>query len=353
MMKNIPKEYEVGDEGMDDLIKELARRACSPETEHLLQEILTTAVKLGRETCDKGDLKLTNNALKELRYSFKIFSPHRGVKKVIIFGSARTQKTSAAYAMAEEFARKLTAKGYMIVTGGGPGIMEAGNKGAEAGKEFALNIRLPFEQKPNPYIDEKDKIINYKYFFTRKLFFIKETDATALFPGGFGTHDEGFEMLTLIQTGKSKPRPVVYIEPKGSTYWGVWKSFVTDELLRNGFIDKEDLNLFCVVDNVDDAIAYIDNFYRVYHSLRYVVGLTVLRLNREISAETLRSINENFNDILTGGDIAQTGPLKEEIMKGEYLDLPRLIMKFNRHDYGRLYELIHAINKDGMEEEQV
>jgi len=241
----------------------------------------------------------------------------------------------------------------MIVTGGGPGIMEAGNKGAEAGKEFALNIRLPFEQKPNPYIDEKDKIINYKYFFTRKLFFIKETDATALFPGGFGTHDEGFEMLTLIQTGKSKPRPVVYIEPKGSTYWGVWKSFVTDELLRNGFIDKEDLNLFCVVDNVDDAIAYIDNFYRVYHSLRYVVGLTVLRLNREISAETLRSINENFNDILTGGDIAQTGPLKEEIMKGEYLDLPRLIMKFNRHDYGRLYELIHAINKDGMEEEQV
>ena len=146
--------------------------------------------------------------------------------------------------MAEEFARKLTKKGYMIVTGGGPGVMEAGNKGAEAGKEFALNIRLPFEQKPNPYIDEKDKLINFKYFFTRKLIFVKETDATACFPGGFGTNDEGFEMLTLVQTGKSRPRPIVLMEPEGSTYWSVWKRFVDKELLKNGFIDKEDFNLF-------------------------------------------------------------------------------------------------------------
>jgi uncharacterized protein (TIGR00730 family) len=201
---------------------------------------------------------LVNNTLKELRYAFKIFSPYRFIKKVIIFGSARSKKASAEYLMAEEFARKLTAKGYMIVTGGGSGIMEAGNKGSEAGKEFALNIRLPFEQKPNPYIYEKDKIINFKYFFTRKLIFIKETDATALFPGGFGTHDEGFEMLTLIQTGKSKPRPIVLIESKGSRYWEAWKRYVVDHLLKNGFIEKDDLKLFRIAKSVDEAIKYIE-----------------------------------------------------------------------------------------------
>ena len=166
-MKKTSKEYEVGDEAIDSLISELSKKSCSTETEYLLREILTTAVKLGKESSDKGDLKLVNNALKELRYSFKVFSPYRDVKKVIIFGSARSNKASAEYKMAEEFAKKLTEKGYMVVTGGGPGVMEAGNKGAKEGKDFALNIRLPFEQKPNPYIDEKDKIINFKYFFTR------------------------------------------------------------------------------------------------------------------------------------------------------------------------------------------
>jgi len=345
-MKKIPKEYEIGDKDIDGLICELAGKAGSPKTEHVLREILTTAVKLGRETSDKGDLKLVNNALKELRYSFKIFSPYRNVKKVIIFGSARSPKGSAEYKMAEEFARKLTRKGYMIVTGGGPGVMEAGNKGAEAGKEFALNIRLPFEQKPNPYIDEKDKIINFKYFFTRKLIFVKETDATALFPGGFGTHDEGFEMLTLIQTGKSRPRPVVLMEPKGSTYWSAWKSYVSNHLLKNGFIGKEDLKLFRIVKTVDEAIKYIDGFYRVYNSIRYVSGLTVIRLNKDISDKTMRSLNKEFTDILTGGRIMRSPPTNKEIQEEEYLDLPRIAMNFNMRDYGRLCEMIHVINRD-------
>ncbi len=179
-MENISKDYEVGNPAMDNLISELVKLFGSVETENLLREILTTTIKLGKESSDKGDLKLVNNALKELRYSFKIFSPYRAVKKVIIFGSARSKAESAEYKMAEEFSRKLTEKGYMIVTGGGPGVMEAGNKGAGLGKDFALNIRLPFEQKPNPYIDEKEKLINFKYFFTRKLIFVKETDATAL-----------------------------------------------------------------------------------------------------------------------------------------------------------------------------
>ncbi len=346
MMKNIPREYEVGDKAIDSLIDELARRSGSAETEHLLHEILTTAVKLGLESTDKGDLKLVNNALKELRYSFKIFSPYRDVKKVIIFGSARAKKSSAEYKMAEEFAQKLTAKGYMIITGGGPGIMEAGNKGANAGKDFALNIRLPFEQKPNPYIDENDKIINFKYFFTRKLIFVKETDATALFPGGFGTNDEGFEMLTLIQTGKSKPRPIALMEPKGSTYWSAWEHFVNDQLVKSGFIDKADFNLFRIVKSVDEAVKYIEDFYRIYHSIRYVSGLTVLRLNKKISGKTLNFINQEFKDILTGGEIKPSLPLDEEIQKGECLELPRLVMNFNLRDYGRLCEMIQVINRD-------
>ena len=340
------KEYEVGDKEMDRLIGELAGKSCSLETVHMLREILTTAVKLGCESHDKGDIKLVNNALKELRYSFKIFAPYRGVKKVIIFGSARSPKTSAEYRMAEAFSKKLTAKGYMVVTGGGPGVMEAGNKGAEAGKEFGLNIRLPFEQKPNPYIDEKDKIINFKYFFTRKLIFVKETDATALFPGGFGTHDEGFEMLTLVQTGKSKPRPIVFMEPKGSKYWTAWRRYVVDHLLENGFIDKEDLKLFTIVKTVDEAVDYIEKFYRVYHSIRYVSGLTVIRLNRAISDKTLKLINKKFKGILTSGEIRPSPPMDKEIHGEEYIDLPRLAMNFNMRDYGKLCDMIHIINKD-------
>lgn len=345
-MKNIQKEYVIGDKKIDALICELAKKCSYARNEQILQEILTTAVKLGLESRDMGDLKLVNNALKELRYSFKIFSPYRGVKKVIIFGSARTKKTASEYRMAEEFARKITKKGYMVVTGGGPGIMEAGNRGAAAGKEFGLNIRLPFEQKPNPYIYEKEKIINFKYFFTRKLMFIKETDATAIFPGGFGTHDEGFEVLTLVQTGKSKPRPIVMIEPEGSTYWSVWHRFVNRELLKNGLIDKEDMKLFHIAKSVDEAIKYIENFYSIYHSIRYISGTTVIRLNRKISDATLQLLNKRFRDILKSGDIRFSPPMKKEIEAEEYLDLPRLVMSFNMHDYGRLTEMIRVINRD-------
>ena len=340
------REYKVGKKDIDDLIGKLVGYSISTETKYLLSEIFTTAAKLGMECGDRGDLKLVNNTLKELRYSFKIFSPYRNVKKVIIFGSARAKKTSAEYRMAEAFARKITEKGYMIVTGGGPGVMEAGNKGAKAGKDFALNIHLPFEQDPNPYVDEKEKLINFKYFFTRKLIFMKETDATALFPGGFGTNDEGFEDLTLIQTGKSKPRPIVLMEPEGSTYWAKWRRFVNDELVRNGYVGKEDFNLFHIAKSVDEAIRYIEDFYRIYHSIRYVSGITVLRLNKKISTATLKLINQRFKDILTGGEIRLSPPLEEEIQKGEYPGLPRLVMKFNFHNYGRLCEMIHVINKD-------
>ena len=345
-MKRTPKEYKVFDKVMDDSITKLVKLCSSAGTESLLQEILTTCVKLGMESSDTGDLKLINNCLKELRYSFKIFSPYRNIKKAIIFGSARSGKDSAEYKMAEEFAEKITKKGYMVVTGGGPGVMEAGNKGAGLGKDFALNIRLPFEQKPNPYLDEKERLINFKYFFTRKLIFIKETDATALFPGGFGTNDEGFEALTLMQTGKSRPRPVILMEPRGSTYWAGWIRFLEEQLVKNGFINKQDLNLFQLARSADEAVKYIEIFYKVYHSLRYVAGLTVLRLNRPLSGTTLKSINHEFKDILTEGRIMPSFALKEELEKQEYPDLPRLVMKFNLRDYGRLFELIRIINED-------
>ena len=345
-MDNHAKDYEIGDESVDALIRGLAAKVATPVTERLLREMITTAVKLSRETEDTGDLKLANNTLKELRYSYKIFSPYRNVKKVVIFGSARSKKTSAEYKMAERFSRTLMKKGYMIVTGGGPGVMEAGNRGARGGKDFSLNIRLPYEQKPNPYINEKDKIINYKYFFTRKLIFIKETDAAAFFPGGFGTNDELFEMLTLIQTGKSRPRPIVLLEPEGSTYWITWKHFVHTEFIRNGYIDEEDLALFRVAKTVEEAVGYIEDFYRVYHSIRYVTGVTVMRLTRAISDATLDRINEGFKDILTGGKICRAEPSAKEAREKDFVDLPRLAMNFNMRDYGRLCEMIGVINKD-------
>jgi len=345
-MKKIPREYEIGDKVADNLIIELVKLCGPNENGDILKEIITTVVKLGMESSDKGDLKLINNALKELRYSFRVFVPYRNIKKAIIFGSARANQVSDEYKMAEEFSKKMTDKGYMIVTGGGPGIMEAGNKGAKQGQDFALNIRLPFEQKPNPYVDEKEKLINFKYFFTRKLIFVKETDATVLFPGGFGTNDEGFEMLTLVQTGKSKPRPIVLLEPAGSEYWSEWRNFIKKQLVDKGFANNEDLNFTYLTNNVDDAVKYIVDFYRVYHSIRYVLGLTVIRLNKKLTDKTLEFINQEFKDILTEGEINLSTATQEEVEKGEYPELPRLIMNFNLRDYGRLYELINAINRD-------
>lgn len=344
-MKGNSKEYATGNKILDDLINELSAQSPSVKNKQLLQEIYASVVKLGMEVNDKGDLKLVNNALKELRYSFKIFSPYRDVKKVIIFGSARAKPTSPEYKMAEEFSGKLTAKGYMIVTGGGPGVMEAGNKGARSGKEFALNIRLPYEQKPNPYISEKNKLINFKYFFTRKLVFVKETDATTLFPGGFGTNDEGFEVLTLMQTGKCRPRPLILMEPEGSTYWADWRRFINNQLIKNGYANKDDLKLFCTARTADEAIKYIDDFYKVYHSLRYVQGLTVIRLNNAISQHTLEQLNQKYKSILSSGEIRQSSALEEEVRKGEFPELPRLVMKFNLRDYGKLCDLVNTLNR--------
>jgi len=343
--RHLRRPYVSGNEKVDKAVTQLANLYGSRETEELLRQIITTAVKLGKDGIDKGDLKLINSSLKELRYAFKVFSPFRKKRKVIVFGSARAKTKSSSYKLAEEFSREIVKRGLMVITGAGPGIMEAANKGAGVKKSFGVNIRLPFEQQPNRYVKKGPHLINFKYFFTRKLVFIKESDATVLFPGGYGTHDENFENLTLIQTGKCRPRPVILMEPRGGNYWKGWMNFVKKHLLKKGYISKDDLNLFVHTTSPKEAADYIENFYKVYHSIRYIKDFTVFRLQHPLPDEFLCSVKRKFKDILIGGYIKNSGPLKEELDKDEYPYLPRLVMKFKKGEYGRLCELVHTINK--------
>lgn len=335
--------YKAKDESINDLIGRISQNYASDMRAELLREMLTTIAKIGEEKLDVGDMKLINTTLKELRYAFKVFSKYRDRRKVAIFGSARTQRNAKEYKMAEEFARLITGHGFLSITGSGQGIMEAGNKGAGAINSFGVNIRLPFEQKPNPYIIGDTKLVNFKYFFTRKLIFIKESDATVLFPGGFGTMDEGFEVITLFQTGKCRPRPIVMLEPKGGKYWKRWLSLVKDSMLKMGYISKQDLDIFKIVHSAKEAVQEITLFYKNYHSIRYVDDVTVMRLNREMPDDKIGLIKNKFSDILISGP-EKTIPMESEVCNNEHLALPRIKMGFNRHDFGRLKQLIDYIN---------
>lgn len=339
--------YNTGLQKADDLIEQLTDICSQPEDRDLIREIMTTAVKLGLEKAEHGDLKLINSALKELRYSLKIFAPYREIRKVTVFGSARSPSDSPEYRMSEEFSKKIVEKGYMVVTGAGPGVMEAGNKGAGPRKSFGVNIKLPFEQKANPYISTEDsQLINFKYFFTRKLIFIKESHATVLLPGGFGTNDEFFELVTLFQTGKTLPRPIIMLEPDEYNYWERCLDYVEKSMLEQGFISKEDMKFFTFTHSVDEAVDEVVRFYRNYHSLRYVDDLTSLRLNRPLSEKKLVDLNRGFQDILVNGKIEQRGALEAEVQNNDYPELPRLVMQFDKKSFGRLREMISAINSD-------
>ncbi len=338
------REYKTGRDDIDKVIADLAK-ACHPDDNvDLIEEMLTTIAKLGIESNDRGDMKLINVALKELRYASKIFTSYRDEKKVVVFGSARVRKDSDEYRMAEKLSKLIVENGFKVITGGGPGIMEAGNKGAGRENSFSLNIKLPFEQKHNPYIIGDEKAISFKYFFNRKLFFLKESDATVLFPGGFGTLDEGFENITLVQTGKSKPRPIILIEPPGSQYWNHWFDFVTRVLVESGFISQNDMGLFIRVNTIENAIDEILQFYKVYHSIRYIGNKTVVRLKSLLSSENIEVLNRKYADILRSGKIELTDSLPAEQKGGEFLDLQRLVMDFNRCDYGKFYEMLRLLN---------
>jgi hypothetical protein len=246
--------------------------------------------------------------------------------------------------MAAKLSELIAENGFKVITGGGPGIMEAGNKGAGRENSFSLNIKLPFEQRHNPFIAGDKKAISFKYFFNRKLFFLKESDATVIFPGGFGTLDEGFENLTLIQTGKSKPRPIILIAPPHSQYWSRWISFVKSELSGGDFISRNDMSLFIPVNSVEKAIDEILQFYKVYHSIRYVEDKTVIRLNSPLSNENIKTLNMKYSNILRSGKIETTDALPVEHKGGEFLDLPRLVMDFDRHDFGKFHEMLRFLN---------
>ncbi len=311
----------------------------------LIEEMLGTILRLIEDKTVRGDLKIINSALKELRYSFKVFSPYRNVRKVTIFGSARTPEEAPEYKMAKEFSSKLCNAGWMAITGAASGIMKAGHEGAGREKSFGVNIRLPFEQKANTFIENDPKLVNYKYFFTRKLIFIKESDAVVLFPGGFGTHDEGYEALTLIQTGKCPPRPLVMVAPAGNNYWKDWEKYIGDHLLKAHLISPEDMHLFKVTDSIDEAVEELLRFYKIYHSSRFVRDQFVLRLNQDISDANLEKLNQNFKDILDEGQIQKCKATSEEANEPDLIHLPRLIMNFNRRSFGKLRAMIDAINQ--------
>ena len=345
-MKN-KKSYKTGRKDLDKIIADLAKRSLSVNNADLIEEMLTTVVKLGLENDERGDLKLINMALKELRYASKIFIPYRDQRKVVIFGSARTRKDSDEYKMTVKLSELIVKKGFKVITGGGPGIMEAGNKGAGRKESFSLNIKLPFEQQYNPYSAGDEKAVSFKYFFNRKLFFLKESDATVIFPGGFGTLDECFESLTLIQTGKTKPRPIILIDSPDSEYWESLIGFVTEKLSEGGFISNNDLSLLIRVNSIEQAVDEIVQFYRVYHSIRYVGDKTIIRLKKPLSSEDINSLNEKYSCILRSGEIEPSDALPAEQKDEAFLDLPRLVMDFNRHDFGVFHEMLRFLNTLG------
>ena len=335
--------YSTGNPQLDATIRDLVTRAGDGENQDLIAELMTTALKLHRDRADRWELRLFNSALKEMRYSSKVFRSYSDAPKVTIFGSARTRPDHPDYRLACEFGRLMWEdRQWMVVTGAGPGIMEAGNRGAGQEGSFGVNIRLPFENDSNPYIADS-RLINFKYFFTRKLGFVKESHAFAIFPGGFGTMDETFELLTLIQTGKAPIQPVVLMESDKS-YWSSWQAFVNDRLEGDGMISPADANLFTLANDAVTAADEICRFYTNYHSQRYVDGRLVLRLRHAPTEQQVDDLNDEFAGILTGGRIEATGPLEPEIRDGDALDCARLAMWFDRRSSGRLRQLVDRLN---------
>jgi hypothetical protein len=307
-------------------------------------DIVETALRLLVDVKDSGDVKVIQTALRELRYAFKLFAPYAHKRKVTIFGSARTQPNRMEYQHAVEFARKVVEAGFMVITGAGPGIMQAGHEGAGLENSFGVNIRLPWEQSANPIIREDSKLITFKYFFTRKLIFIRHSDAIALFPGGFGTMDEGYEALTLMQTGKSQLMPLVLIDRTGGTYWKTWDKHVREHLLRDQLISPDDLHLYHITDNTDEAVRIVTRFYRNFQSSRFVKELFVIRLKHAPSETAVAAMNEDFADIIVGPPISVIEPTPEEVEDNDNLGLARIAFGFNRRDYGRLRQLIDVLN---------
>jgi uncharacterized protein (TIGR00730 family) len=336
------------DPPFDERVRQLVRDWGAEKSPELIEEMIVTALKMARDQMGVADLKLINRSVKEMRYAAKVFAPYRHFRKVAVFGSARILPGAPEFKLAEDFAREMVAQNYMVITGGGDGIMGAAQRGAGREHSFGLNIRLPFEQRANEIIEGDPKLINFNYFFTRKLNFVKETHAFALFPGGFGTLDETFEVLTLMQTGKARVIPVVLLDRPDGNYWETWMKFLTEHLFKLGFVSPEDFYFFKIVHSIKEATAEISQFYTVYHSARWVGEELVIRICHRLSNKAIVDLNEKFVDIVRTGEIVQGGALSQEKNEREIWDLPRLILTPYRRSFGRFRQLIDAINSSSL-----
>lgn len=332
------------DEQIKERVKGLVKLAGDGYNPDIVEDIIINAIKMLKDVENRGDARVIQTAVRELRYSFKLFSPYESTRKIAVFGSARTEPSRLIYKQAVEFGKLAAEAGFMVITGAGPGIMQAVHEGAGQEMSFGVNIRLPWEQLPNPVIQKDKKLITFKYFFTRKLTFIRNADAVVLFPGGFGTMDEGYEALTLMQTGKSRLMPLILIDQPGCAFWKTWDKHIREHLLRNHYISEEDLNLYQITDSPEIAVKWISKFYRNFHSTRFVKDMLVIRVKHEPSVSALEALNEDFLDIIVDGKIAVIEPTEEEKEDNDFVELPRLAFKFNRKNYGRLRQLIDRIN---------
>ena len=328
----------------DDLLRQVLDAAGATVDRDVLLDILRTAQGLARDGADRLDLKITAAALKEMRAAFAMFAPLRGTPKATIFGSARTHPDDPLYRQARDLAHALAGQGWMVITGAGPGIMQAGAEGAGPDHAIGVSIRLPFEEKPSSVVAGGDRVVAMKYFFTRKLMLIKESSAFVCLPGGFGTQDETLELLTLLQTGKGTPAPVVLLDVPGGTYWSRWVDFVQSELEGGGLVLPEDRDLYLVTDDVARALAEVQHFWRSYHSIRWVGDRLVLRLRHAPTDAELADLNARFADLLVAGTIERTDPLRAEVADDDELALPRLVMRYDARRAGRLRSLIDALN---------
>ena len=343
------RRYDLRSEPLNAEIDALVARARSEfggrddEAAEYARQMIVTALRFLRDDPSDGDFKLVNAAIKELRHALRVFAPYEAFRKVSVFGSARTQPGTPDWKHAERFAEAMATCGWMVITGAGVGIMQAAHGGAGRAASFGVNIRLPFEQAANEVIAGDAKLVNFRYFFTRKVSFVRHSHAIVLFPGGFGTHDEGFEALTLIQTGKSEMLPVVFVDAPGGDYWRDWAQYVEEHLLGRKLISPDDVALFRVTDSVDEAVAELTRFYRNYQSSRYVGERLVLRVQEAPSAPALAALSREFGDLLVRGAIESSAPLPEE--RGEAPGLARLVLHFDRKSTGRLRRLIDRLNE--------
>jgi len=336
--------FRTGDPELDAQIAALVDRVDGTVHDDLVFEMIASALLLDRDKADRGDLKIASAAIQELRHAFATFGPFRHVRKVGIFGSARTHPDDPLYRQTVCFAEAMARQDWMVITGAGPGIMEAGIEGAGADNAFGVAIRLPFESPTTQFVADDPKLMRFRYFFTRKVTFLKESHAFALLPGGFGTMDEAFELLTLVQTGKAPPAPIVLLDVPGGTYWSTWRDFVQREVLDRGYVSPHDLCFVRVTDDVDEAVDEIVGFYSNYQSQRFVGGRLVLRMRRAPRDDELAAINRDFADICVRGEIEQIAPTSAEVADGDALDLERLRVPFDRRSYARLRQLIDRVN---------